>query len=162
MYLIKPTNKPSKKKLYLAYGSNLNVGQMKYRCPLARPVYSGVLADWKLVFRNVADIVEEQGASVAVGIWEITEQCEKALDAYEGYPTLYGKRTVELPNPTRDGTLTCMTYTMNRGAIGAPSLHYFATILQGYRNFDLDVSSLAQARNHAIENDSYQERFSFE
>ena len=47
---------------------------MKYRCPLARPVYSGVLADWKLVFRNVADIVEEQGASVAVGIWEITEQ----------------------------------------------------------------------------------------
>ena len=47
--------------------------------------------------------------------------------------------------------LTCMTYTMNRGAIGAPSLHYFATILQGYRNFDLDVSSLALARNHAIE-----------
>ena len=38
-------------KLYVAYGSNLDKEQMKYRCPLARPVQSGYLDNWQLIYR---------------------------------------------------------------------------------------------------------------
>lgn len=39
-------------KLYVAYGSNLDKKQMKYRCPLARPVQSGYLDNWQLIYRG--------------------------------------------------------------------------------------------------------------
>ena len=37
-----------KKFLYFAYGSNLNVGQMKQRCPDSAGVSTAVLNGWKL------------------------------------------------------------------------------------------------------------------
>lgn len=39
-------------KLYVAYGSNLDKEQMKYRCPSARPVQSGYLDNWQLIYRG--------------------------------------------------------------------------------------------------------------
>lgn len=40
------------KTLYLAYGSNLNLEQMAYRCPTAKPVGQVVLKDYQLLFRG--------------------------------------------------------------------------------------------------------------
>ena len=39
-------------KIYLAYGSNLNLAQMRYRCPAARALATTTVEDWKLVFRG--------------------------------------------------------------------------------------------------------------
>lgn len=36
------------KKLYIAYGSNLNINQMKYRCPTAKLVGKGVVENYEL------------------------------------------------------------------------------------------------------------------
>ena len=77
--------------LYLAYGSNLNKKQMSRRCPKAIPLEGVVIEDWKLVFRGVADIEPSKGSMLSAGLWRITEDCEKALDSYEGYPHLYDK-----------------------------------------------------------------------
>ena len=41
-------------KLYVAYGSNLNLEQMARRCPTAKVVGIGVLKDYQLTFRRVA------------------------------------------------------------------------------------------------------------
>ena len=41
-----------KKKYYLAYGSNLNVTQMEWRCPRAKIAGYGTLQDWQLLFRG--------------------------------------------------------------------------------------------------------------
>lgn len=36
------------KRLYVAYGSNLNIRQMKYRCPGAKLYGTGVIEDYEL------------------------------------------------------------------------------------------------------------------
>lgn len=38
--------------LYVAYGSNLNVQQMSYRCPGATVAFTGYLINWKLLYRG--------------------------------------------------------------------------------------------------------------
>ena len=38
------------KKLYIAYGSNLNLEQMKFRCPTAKLVGKGTIENYELQF----------------------------------------------------------------------------------------------------------------
>ena len=40
------------KKLYIAYGSNLNLKQMKYRCPTAKLIGKGVVENYGLQFKG--------------------------------------------------------------------------------------------------------------
>lgn len=76
-------------KLYVAYGSNLNLAQMARRCPDAKVVGIGTLKNYQLTFRGVATIEPVDGAETPVGVWEITPRDELALDRYEGYPSYY-------------------------------------------------------------------------
>ena len=39
------------KRYYIAYGSNLNVQQMRMRCPNASILGTAVLKDWELLFK---------------------------------------------------------------------------------------------------------------
>ena len=86
----------SKERLYIAYGSNLNLDQMKHRCPTAEIVGTAELKNWRLWFRGgghsaVATIERERGFKVPVLVWRIQPQDELALDRYEGWPHLYRK-----------------------------------------------------------------------
>ena len=74
------------KKYYIAYGSNLNVQQMRYRCPDARIVGTSVIADYQLLFKgsktgSYLTIEKKKGGSVPVGVWEVSERDELRLDA---------------------------------------------------------------------------------
>ena len=40
------------RRYYLAYGSNLNVPQMRMRCPWARVVGTAELQGWRLLFKG--------------------------------------------------------------------------------------------------------------
>lgn len=42
-----------KSKLYIAYGSNLNLRQMKYRCPTAKLVGKGTIENYELQFKGM-------------------------------------------------------------------------------------------------------------
>ena len=80
------------KRYYLAYGSNLNVRQMKLRCPKATILGTAKLNGWELLFKgsktgSYLTIEENENGSVPVVIWEVTPSDEKALDRYEGYPS---------------------------------------------------------------------------
>ena len=124
-------------KLYMAYGSNLNLSQMASRCPNARQLGAMYVPYWRLVFRHVADIEPSRNADdlLPIGMWEISEDCEKALDFYEGYPSLYKKITIN----------GIMTYQMNNNNIMPPSQGYFNSILDGYKDFGLDDQHLFDA-----------------
>ena len=143
------------KKIYLAYGSNLNLEQMAYRCPDATVIGTTVLNGYRLVFRGgrhtgVATIEQERGSAVPVLLWEITKRCEQALDRYEGYPHLYRKEqlTVDL-----DGQeVRAMAYVMNEGPPPAmPGAYYYATILHGYRDCGFDEAILKEAVMRTME-----------
>ena len=115
----------TKCRLYIAYGSNLNLEQMKRRCPTAEVVGTAELKNWRLRFRGgshsaVATIEREQGFTVPVLIWRIQPEDEVALNRYEGFPFLYRKETLRL---TVNGKrVRAMVYIMNETGhpYGAP------------------------------------------
>lgn len=142
-----PVYKSYKKRLYLAYGSNLNKRQMAQRCPTAKPVGAAMIYGWELCFRGVADIIKSKDPQMVlpVGIWEIEPADEYALDTYEGYR----------PDKPREGLYDkikvagIMTYQMTRRDIAAPGITYFNTILEGYHDFGLDTNHLYDAAGWA-------------
>lgn len=138
--------------LYFAYGANLNKEGMKYRCPNAKPVGKFVLPNHQLVFKGVADIEERDGSLVEGVLWDITDECEQALDRFEGFPHLYVKRTYW--RTTNGYSEPIMFYVMRRAEYSMPSFSYLETIRQGYRDFKLDQRCLDYALTYTEENSS--------
>ncbi len=123
--------------LYFAYGSNLNIRQMKKRAPSARILGASYLVGWRLIFPGVADITRgTKNDLLPIGIWKLQPQDEEALDIYEGWPTVYRKVRI----------FGIMTYRMNQTGFAPPSDNYFATIEQGYIDFGLDTKLLHKSR----------------
>ncbi len=134
-----------KGKLYIAYGSNLNLRQMKHRCPTAEVVGKSEIKDFQIVFRGhdhgVATIEHCVGKSVPVLVWRIYPKDEKALDIYEGVPHLYHKETihVELNGMMVEGLI----YIMNEGFRAIhPSYSYMNIIRAGYEEAGFDKTDL--------------------
>ena len=85
---------------YFAYGSNMDLDQMKKRCPNAIFIKLVRLEGYRFVYdgysssRNgaVANIVNEEESVVYGALFEIPESDKKNLDKYEGYPHSYKKK----------------------------------------------------------------------
>lgn len=144
-----------KKRLYVAYGSNLNLLQMGWRCPTAKVMGTAVLEDHELLFRGsassaVATVEPRKGASVPILLWNIQPMDEKALDRYEGYPRLYEKETVTVTWGDRE--VEAMSYVMTPGhEPGLPSSRYYDVIADGYRIMGFDLSVLEAAVQRSAE-----------
>lgn len=151
-----------KNKLYIAYGSNLNLNQMKYRCPTAKLIGTGTVENYELQFKGVphcsyATIAACVGKSVPVALWELQPRDERLLDRYEGYPSHYFKQ--DLPVRMKNGSeLTAMVYIMNlQQNFGLPNASYYDTVSQGYKDCGLDLNVLNEAVNNSAE--KYYETF---
>ena len=142
-------------KYYLAYGSNLNNEQMAHRCPDALPVCAYIMLNYQLVFRRGFLTIEpKEGAEVPCGVWQISDQDEKNLDRYEGFPKFYRKERfpVMVPDPDEltGKMVTAIAYVMQDGfQLEAPSDYYFYTVMRGYSDFDLDKAPLIEAYQRA-------------
>lgn len=141
-------------KIYIAYGSNMNTGQMEYRCPNAKEIGTGKLKDHEMLFKGEEDnayatIEPKEGAEVDVVLWNIKESDERNLDRYEGYPRFYTKKTVTVQ--MEDGTqIDGMAYVMDRRhEIGMPSKLYFQVIAEGYVEHGIDMAPLIQALSNS-------------
>ena len=143
------------KRIYAAYGSNMNLEQMSRRCPDARVIGTGNLYDYRLTFRGssrgVANVESSPGRTVPVVLWEITEACEEELDRYEGYPSLYEKQIIEVEI---DGRIEeAMVYVMAKRYRTMPALptsYYLGTIADGYADNDIDLKPLETAHLECI------------
>ena len=134
--------------LYGAFGANLNMANMEVRCPQAKPILGFNLVGYRLVFNGVADIIKDKDTKVPIGLWEITKECEKSLDRYEGYPHLYKKIKLKIDVPGFKGQKV-MFYVMRRKGVALPPASYFNTIAQGYDDFALDKDYLNWAVHEA-------------
>ena len=136
------------KRLYIAYGSNINLEQMAHRCPNSKIVRKEMLKGYELEFRGVATIVPNDKSEVPILIWEIDGRDEHSLDRYEGFPNLYRKELFEIEV---DGEKKeCMAYLMNKGQISPPTSYYYNVINQGYEANGMDTSYLRAALERSV------------
>ena len=143
------------KRYYIAYGSNLNIPQMRMRCPGARIIGTSVIEGYRLLFKgsrtgSYLTIEPQEGARVPVAAWEVSAENEVVLDRYEGFPTFYYKKEMELPlKGIKTGKVRrrrVFVYIMHEDRpLGLPSRSYMETCRQGYRSFGFDEAFLERA-----------------
>ena len=151
------------KRYYIAYGSNLNIDQMSYRCPGAKVVGTSEIPDFQLLFKGSKSgayltIEPKKGAKVPVAVWEVTADDELSLDRYEGYPNFYYKTEVEIPvigiSDRKVRKLKAFIYIMHEEReIGIPSQRYVDVCLDGYESFGFDENHLYDALNISLDHD---------
>ena len=143
------------RKLYVAYGSNMNIGQMARRCPTAEVIGKSVLKGYRLLFRGdkghaVATVEPQDGGKVPVLVWSIAPKDEAALDRYEEFPSLYRKKTitVELGGKPFEAMIYIMNVDYGNKQVrqeNMPHPFYYAIILDGYKAFGFDMEILKNA-----------------
>ncbi|OUQ47639.1 gamma-glutamylcyclotransferase [Drancourtella sp. An12] len=150
-----------KKRYYIAYGSNLNIRQMRMRCPSARIIGTSEIPDYELIFKgsktgSYLTIEPKKGSWVPVAAWEVSAEDEQALDRYEGFPTFYYKKEMLLPiKGIRSGKIrprNTFVYIMHENRVlGVPSNFYMQTCLSGYKSFGFDPKFLHEAYDRSRE-----------
>ena len=129
--------------LYFAYGSNLNLFQMKRRCKDSVFLKKYELKGYRLNFRSkyrAADIEKSKNSLVPGALFEISKSDEKKLDVYEDYPILYKKLYFTYYNKT------VKTYIMvNKTEFRYPTERYLNVVKRGYKDCKLDTKYLKVA-----------------
>ena len=90
------------KKFYLAYGSNLNVKQMQFRCPDARIVGTAEIPNYQLLFKgsktgSYLTIEPKQGCIVPQQSGRFRNEMNLPLTAMRGIPISTTKRNWNFP-----------------------------------------------------------------
>ena len=142
------------KRYYIAYGSNLNVSQMKVRCPEATIAGTTELHGYELLYKGsktgaYLTIEEKKGGRVPVAIWEVSTADEQRLDRYEGFPTFYYKRDFKLAITTPQGEkkkVKAFAYIMHEERhLATPHWTYIECCREGYADFGFDETYLDEA-----------------
>lgn len=155
------------KRFYIAYGSNLNIEQMKVRCPNAKVIGTAVIKDYQLLFKgsktgSYLTIEPHKGSSVPAAVWEISRSDEKSLDRYEGYPNFYYKKEMFINISEiiseKIRKRKAFAYIMHEERkLGVPSPYYVKTCISGYMTFGFDKAHIFDAieisRRNAYENE---------
>ena len=143
------------KRYYIAYGSNLNILQMRWRCPSAKVIGTAELKGWELLFKgsktgSYLTIEPKDGSSVPVAVWAVSAPDEANLDRYEGFPSFYYKKELTLDiTGIKTGKVhrrKAFVYIMHeKRPLGIPSRSYLQTCASGYHSFGFDMGFLKQA-----------------
>lgn len=140
---------------YLAYGSNLNRAQMRYRCPNAKAIGTAWIRGYELLFKGSGTgayltIEKKKGGMVPVAVWEVSEKDEERLDIYEGYPDFYYKKAVTVTLNGWKKKVDAFVYIMHEERkLGTPSGYYLETCAEGYEDFNFDTVYLHAAYNRS-------------
>ena len=138
-----------KKKIYVAYGSNMDLAQMAHRCPQAELLGKGTIKDWRLLFKgsqtgSYATIERMRGYTVPVLLWQISKADEGRLDIYEGFPGFYYKQIVGVE--TEHGLEKGMAYIMHEERkLGIPTDRYYDVLERAYKAFGFNQRILRDA-----------------
>jgi gamma-glutamylcyclotransferase (GGCT)/AIG2-like uncharacterized protein YtfP len=130
---------------YFAYGSNMSHQQMRERCPSSEFVSAVFLQGYKFVYDGwsskrqsaVANIIASENEDIVWGgLFGINEDNLAALDCYEGYPTTYDRKEVQVKD--RKGRIyTAWVYSRMRKERAMPSKEYRNIVVQGAHNCNL-------------------------
>ena len=134
--------------IYFAYGSNLELNQMKDRCPDSKLISEGYLKDYILSFDKfspgwkcgVADIVKSFNNKVWGLLYDISERDLLKLDSYEGHPNFYRRIIVNIIK-TNDQIVEAYTYeVVNKDKFVRPSKEYINIIKEAAKKYNFPIS----------------------
>lgn len=119
---------------YAAYASNMDPARMATRCPHSPLRGTGWLNGWRLTFAGeqhgwdgaLATVVEAPGSQVFVSLYDLTEEDERALDAWE--PSIYTK--IRLRIDTLEGDALAWMYVLDDYEGGLPSASYLGILVE--------------------------------
>lgn len=134
---------------YAAYGSNMNLEEMKNVVLMLSMKEQEPLKDMNFYF-----VVKQEEhiwmfdltlQKVNVCLFKISENDLKSLDEYEEYPKLYGRSKCDVFMD--DGSIKqAFFYEMDPSyEISTPSESYYRRVEQGFRDNDLDTRFLEEA-----------------
>ena len=131
--------------LYFAYGSNMDLEQMRFRCPGEYDLLGiGKLEHWRFLInsRGYANIFPEQDATVFGLVFNLTPNALSSLDRYEGYPQLYTRR--ELPVIFADQMIEPWVYLdINNIDMGRPRPGYLERVTESAKRFAFPTGYIA-------------------
>lgn len=131
--------------IYFAYGSNMDLDQMKMRCPGSEVIGIGELSHYAMAFTRwsrswksgTADILPERGKSVYGVLFDLTFEGLKKLDKFADYPNSYLRQDV---NVLFEGeVLPAMTYVARRQGVFQPSKSYVGKMVHGAEQSQVPV-----------------------
>ncbi len=139
---------------YIAYGSNMDEGQMQFRCPAAKLIGKGKIKGWRLMFKgslsgNYATIERDENCEVPILLWRITAEDEKSLDRYEGFPSFYYKKEIEVETENGQPTIGMVYIMHEERELGLPTLHYYNVLKRAYEKFGFDSQILEDALDYS-------------
>ena len=129
---------------YFGYGMNTHPEQMAKRCPDATLVGVAYLNDYRLVFRNHADIEINTGTIVSGVLWEVSDSDMIALDRLEGFPNYYLRQRVLVQTETE--AYIAWVYSMaDQDYEMTPSTSYYDLCTEGYKHHGVPTAQLIEA-----------------
>lgn len=134
------------KTLYFAYGSNMDRAQMKRRCPDSKYVGKAVLKGYRLGFTGhsnnwggaVATITKGEGSVPGI-LYKVTDADIENLDRFEGYPTVYQRKTVKV------GGQDALIYLRSLKSPKPVGPAYLVKLWRAYKENGFDFEPLIEA-----------------
>ena len=123
-----------------AYGSNLDLIQMKIRCPSSKIISKGSLSDYRLDFNRyssgwgggVADVIPANGSEVWGLVFELSDNDMDRLDFYEGCykdrTSLYERSKVVINTPKGPIPDVWLYTVVEKQKFEAPTAKYLGII----------------------------------
>jgi len=150
---IEQSSQVSSSILYFAYGSNLSSNNMYSRCGSnITALGPAKLPNYEFTFdrRGSANIVPHTGQYVWGLLWNINSDCLRALDRYEGYPTLYGRQTVTVE--WENNEVSALVYIeSSKEAGGQPNYSYLKDkVIPGAKEHNLPPEWINKLENYLL------------
>lgn len=137
--------------LYFAYGSNLDFGQMRTRCPSTVTLSKARLPGYRLAFTRysesrsggVADIQPSEENEVEGVLYEVSDEDAESLDEFEGVQSGdYTRINVRLTFPAGE-VLEAYAYKAAEQGEFQPSKAYMKHIITGAKYHGLSPEYIA-------------------
>jgi gamma-glutamylcyclotransferase (GGCT)/AIG2-like uncharacterized protein YtfP len=139
--ILEADNKPI---YYFAYGMLTDPTMM----PGAQFIGPAVLKNYAYEFARYANVYEVGGSSVDGVLWELPTDYIRELDAVEGYPHFYGRKTVPVISGGQryEAWVYYMTPATRESLDGdLPSMNYVKSILNGFRHAGITPQQVSDA-----------------
>ena len=154
---------------YFAYGSNLDLPQMKRRCPSSKLISKGSMSGYRLTFNRfssgwgggVADVIQDQGSKVWGLVFELSDTDLERLDRYEGYhkdwTSLYERWNTVIDTPNGQVSDVWVYTVVEKQQFVKPTLEYLQIIKDAAKKWNFPKAYLTLAYLNALYEDCGEE-----